>query len=183
MLYFASKLCDVLLSINMGWNLLCRWYLNQECTCPEMPKWVCRWSSGITRWVVMKAVLRSSGTRRVTLCWFILSNMSFMTCISLVSMSRHRIVRLSWVWLNTASSTSLKANERLLIGHRLLIIASALGFFGLGWMLACFQLSGKQSVCNNRFNILVLVRTGKWTSRQPPWEWAWDPRSGASYLS
>ena len=66
--YFPSNLFDFPPCVDIDWHLLCKYDLNHECACPEMPKWVCRRSSRIAWWTVSRAALRSSNTKRVTRC-------------------------------------------------------------------------------------------------------------------
>ena len=51
---------------------------------------------------------------------------------------------------NTARSVSFEANGRLLMGRKLVNVASELGFFSLGLTSARFQISGKLPVCRER---------------------------------
>ena len=46
---------------------------------------------------------------------------------------------------NTARSVSFEANGRLLMGRKLVNVASELGFFSLGLTFGCFQISGKKT--------------------------------------
>ena len=60
--------------------------------------------------------------------------------------------------------SAFEANGRLLMGRKLVNVASELGFFSLGLTSGCFQISGKKlSVCRER--LIILLITGRRTSR------------------